>query len=102
MMKCNCINIAPSSYERQIWLHAPAHMPKDNGYCVDLCIAQEITQLWMAGITTTGCCCGHNVAEGFIGVNPEYDEKMVELGFERYNHPEQDKGYFKPKYDRLL
>ncbi len=101
-MKCNCENVDIGSHQRQIWLHAPAHMPKDNGYCIDLCIAQEITGLWMAGITTTGCCCGHNKAEGFIGV-VEYDiEKMKFLGYQECDHPEGHKGYFLPKYDKLI
>lgn len=101
-MICNCINIDAQSYDRQIWLHAPAHMPKENGYCIDLCIAQEITQLWMSGITTTGCCCGHNMVGGYIGVEESGIGKMVELGYEHYEHPDGQKGYFKPKYDRLL
>lgn len=101
-MKCFCENIEPASYDRQIWLHAPAHMPKDNGYCIDLCIAQEITHLWMNGITTTGCCCGHNKLEGYIGVEERDIDKMEALGYEKYIHPDGYLGYYKPKYDRML
>jgi len=27
--------------------------------CVDYCIATAIQSLWLAGIVTRGCCCGH-------------------------------------------
>ena len=77
--RCNRNNIEIGSYDRQIWLHAPNHIPKENGYCIDLCIAQEITYLWMQGIKTHGCCCGHNKVEGFIGVEDEYIENMKKL-----------------------
>lgn len=56
------------SYGNQIWVHAPAHMPKSNGYCLDRCVAEEVMQLWLLGITTTGCCCGHGKADPYIGV----------------------------------
>lgn len=101
-MTCNCENIEFGSYQRQIWMHAPAHMPKVNGYSIDLCIAQEISQIWMKGITTTGCCCGHNKAPGYIGVIESDHDKMVELGYQVYQHPQGYKGYFIPKYDQML
>jgi len=100
--KCNCNNIEIGSYDRQILLHSPAHMPKDNGYCIDLCISQEITFLWMNGIATTGCCCGHNKVAGFIGVVEEDIYKMKSLGYIEQIHPNGDPGYFNPKYDKLL
>ena len=57
-------------------------MPKDNGYCLDRCIAEEVMRLWMKGITTTGCCCGHNTTAPFIGVIDSDIEKMKLLGYE--------------------
>lgn len=99
---CKCVNITSGSYNRQIWMHAPSHMPKDNGYCIDLCIAQEISQLWMAGVTTTGCCCGHNTTDGYIGVVWSDIQAMLELGYQPQAHPYGETGYFTPKYDRLL
>lgn len=99
---CKCENIAMGSYKRQIWVHAPSHMPKENGYCLDLCIAQEIMQLWMKGITTTGCCCGHNSIDGYISVIESDIPKMHEIGYKEYNHPDDRKDHFNPKYDRLL
>ena len=100
--RCNCNNIEIGSYDRQIWLHAPNHIPKENGYCIDLCIAQEITYLWMQGIKTHGCCCGHNKINGFIGVEEEFISKMKELGYDETNNQYGDSGYFKPKYDKML
>lgn len=56
-------------------------MPKDNGYCLDRCIAEEVMQLWMKGIVTTGSCCGHNKVPGYIGVDEKDIDKMKELGY---------------------
>jgi hypothetical protein len=70
------------SYGNQLWVHAPAHMPKDKGYCLDRCIAEEVMQLWMKGIVTTGCCCGHGKVAPFIGVATEDIPKMKELGYQ--------------------
>ena len=86
LMTCSCINIEPGSYENQIWVHAPSHMPKPNGYCLDRCIAEEVMWLWMLGITTTGCCCGHNKHQGYIGVIEKDIERMEQLG---YQHTER-------------
>ncbi len=89
--KCECQGVEIQSYKNQIWVHAPAHMPKANGYCIDLCIVQEIMQLWMLGITTTGCCCGHQKVEPYIGVSDEDCETMQELGYQ-----EQKKNQYFP------
>jgi hypothetical protein len=78
---CSCVDIEIGSYQNQIVVHAPAHMPKSNGYCLDRCIAEEIMELWIMGVTTTGCCCGHNKVEGYIGVIDEDIPKMKELGY---------------------
>ena len=96
---CDCKDIEVGSYGNQIWVHAPAHMAKDNGYCLDRCVAEEVMQLWMKGITTTGCCCGHNKLEGFIGVVERDIPKMKELGYEVQFNPSRpnDEDSFKPK-----
>lgn len=97
---CKCNNIEFGSYGNQIWVHAPAHMPKENGYCLDRCVAEEVMQLWMKGITTTGCCCGHNKSEGFIGVIDSDIKRMKELGYEVHfnqSRPNDDDS-FKPKF----
>jgi hypothetical protein len=81
MFKCNCENVEPGTYANQIWVHAPAHMPKENGYCLDKCIAEEVMSLWMLGITTTGCCCVHGSHDPFIGVAFEDIDRMKEMGY---------------------
>lgn len=84
---CDCVNVEMGSYDNQIHVHAPAHMPKENGYSLDRCIANEIMQLWMRGITTTGCCCGHNRARPYIGVIDADIPKMKEMGYEVHPNP---------------
>ena len=79
--KCRCNNVAMGSYDNQLWVHAPAHMAKANGYCLDRCVAEEIMQLWMKGITTTGCCCGHGKVAPFINVGTKDIPKMKKLGY---------------------
>lgn len=105
MNNCKCVGVEIGSYGRQIWVHAPAHMPKDNGYCLDLCISQEVMQLWMKGITTNGCCCGHNKRIGYIGVSELDALKMIELGYEWYPFIEEESCWpftFMPKNNMLL
>ena len=82
VVKCHCESVEVGSYDNQIWVHAPSHMPKENGYCLDRCIAEEIMQLWMKGITTTGCCCGHKKIPPFIGVIDADISKMKLMGYE--------------------
>jgi hypothetical protein len=79
---CDCENIEIGSYGNQLWVHAPGHMPKHNGYCLDRCISEEVIGLWREGVTTTGCCCGHNEQQGYIGVADEDIPRMKELGYE--------------------
>lgn len=87
MFNCTCENVDVGSYSNQIWVHAPAHMPKSNGYCLDACVAEEVMGLWMLGIKTTGCCCGHGKLPPYIGVEFEEIPKMKKMGYQvRYNH----------------
>lgn len=51
---------------------------------VDACLADELKDLWSKGIRTTGCCCGHNIATGFIHVEQDDIPKMRELGYRQY------------------
>lgn len=87
MNKCNCNNIAAGSYDNQVMLDRPLHMAlrtegsTSNMICVDACLKDEILNLWSLGISTTGCCCGHNKNLPYIGVIDEDIEKMKELGY---------------------
>ena len=60
---------------------------------VDGCLVEEIKYLWSKGITTTGCCCGHNFKCPYIGVDSESSERMKELGYKVQYNP------FDPNHD---
>jgi hypothetical protein len=49
--------------------------------CIDKCIVEEVQSLWALGISTVGCCCGHNKPIGYIQVIKSDEEKMIELGY---------------------
>lgn len=91
---CNCKNIEVGSYQNQVELKAPKHLIKwaervsfslggdRKTICIDRCIEQEIKHLWSLGITTVGCCCGHNNPElPYIQVVDEDIPRMKELGY---------------------
>lgn len=85
---CGCKDIELGSYKNQSALARPAHM-LDRGegttsktICVDNCLVAEVLQLWSLGIRTTGCCCGHNKLDGFIGVIEEDIGRVMHLGYE--------------------
>ena len=48
---------------------------------IDVCLFEEIQKLWDLKIRTTGCCCGHNERDPYIGVFSEDIPKMKELGY---------------------
>lgn len=88
---CFCENVKIGSYDNQIELQIPdcmadyrelrrrEHFPET--ICVDACLGDEIQELWRQGIKTTGCCCGHNYLPPFIGVEPEFEKRMLHLGY---------------------
>lgn len=84
---CKCVNVEVQSYDNQVELPRPAHMKGQFGnqdtICVDTCIAEEIQVLWKSGISTTGCCCGHNRGPEFpfIGVVDADIEIMKAMGY---------------------
>lgn len=78
--KCSCIDIAMGSYDNQISLKAP-DWSRHNIIGIDACIAIEVWNLWKIGIVTTGCCCGHNIAPPYIGVELEFIPMMKDMGY---------------------
>ena len=66
---------------------------------IDKCLLPEILTLWERGIKTTGCCCGHNRAVPYIGVEFEYIDKMKEMGYKVQYNPcrPTDEDTFYPK-----
>ena len=94
---CKCKNIEIGSYGRQVSMKDPFVKRNDGWVCIDICICQEIAELWYLGIRTNGCCCGHNKQRGYIGVYDEDIEKMKELGYEQQEHFQGQKNNFTPK-----
>lgn len=79
---CDCKNVEMGSYDNQTTLQAPK-WSSHKLICVDTCLLDEILYLWMVhGIRTTGCCCGHNKKDGYIGVWFENIPAMKKLGYE--------------------
>lgn len=90
---CKCKNVTIGGYENQVVRRAPDHVvafrrllnPDLGEYLsIDACLADEVEDLWRAGITTTGCCCGHNLGTfaPFIGVIKDDVSRMASLGYE--------------------
>lgn len=50
---------------------------------IDVCLVEEIFELWKKGIVTTGCCCGHNNKKrpSYIGVREDFIDAMRKLGY---------------------
>lgn len=95
---CACNDIVPQSqecYNQMITMKVPKTVelkyntpdqePKEY-VSVDPCIAVEVHKLWLQGIRTTGCCCGHNTHKPYIGVVKEDISKMKELGYKVQPH----------------
>lgn len=78
--RCACVGVRMGSYANQIILRMPSWSSKST-MGIDRCIADEIQALWRMGIITTGCCCGHNLQTGYIGVEPQYIQMMLQLGY---------------------
>ena len=108
---CTCKNITPQSkeaFKQQIVIKVPDYLDikmnapgveKKEYVAIDPCIAAEIIELWRMGIVTTGCCCGHNMMEPYIGVREDFISKMKRLEYEiQFNSSRPgDEDNFKPK-----
>lgn len=95
---CHCINIDIGSYRNQVELISPF---SESPICVDRCLEDEIQFLWELGIVTTGCCCGHNQVEAYIGVVPIDIDFMKLLGYQvKFNECRpNDEDSFTPKFN---
>lgn len=83
---CDCVNVEFGSYDNQIELPRPPHMPSERGVntiCIDKCLKSEMLHLWSLGIITTGCCCGHNKGSEYpyIGVDERHINRMKAMGY---------------------
>lgn len=108
---CSCVDVEIQAYRSQGLVKIPEHMqalrehrrasgnPMWEWLSIDGCLIAEIRDLWDAGVRTTGCCCGHNVADPFIGVEFDDIEKMKALGYQVAPNPSRpgDEDSFYPK-----
>lgn len=95
---CKCINIAMGSYNRQVSMKDPfnSRKRKDGWVCIDICLCQEIAELWYSGIETLESCCGHNKTNGYIMVQNNSIQKMYDLGYINMHHNNCE-NFFIPK-----
>lgn len=111
-MKCKCVDVQVGSYDNQVTVRIPTTVelryntperPGRETVCLDICIANEVMDLWAEGIATTGCCCGHNRTIGYIGVIDADIPKMKALGYRVIFNPGQphDEDSFLPKYEEV-
>lgn len=106
---CRCQNIEVGSYDNQVCItDLPPHMADykvlqggARSICIDACLEHEVKQLWCMGITTTGCCCGHNrgIEYPYIGVVSYDIERMKAMGYKVQLNPLRpvDEDSFIPK-----
>jgi len=60
------------------------HVTRNGGWVsIDICICQEMAELWAMGIKTLNSCCGHNKVLPSVIVEPEDAKRMEELGYSR-------------------
>lgn len=104
---CKCVKVEVQSYDNQVLVEvlpeqmqdyraAEGRVPK---LSIDTCLLEEVSDLWSIGITTTGCCCGHNKVPPYIGVIDSDIWRMKAMGYEvKFNHSRPEgQDSFKPK-----
>ncbi len=79
-------------YPRQLVVELPEWSPErkrrireglSSGVCIDVCIVHLIKELWDKGVETTGCCCGHNTMNAWVGVHQAWYIDMFKLGYKQ-------------------
>lgn len=100
---CNCIDIGMGTYANSIAVINP-HSPTGKVVNVDHCISTEVRMLWNVGVRTTGCCCGHNKQEGYIGVIDKDIPRMKAMGYKVAPNScrPNDEDSFYPKYSNRI
>lgn len=106
--KCTCVNVEIGSYDNQVTVRIPPHMSeyRDNRVaaglspyvCIDRCVFEEIEGLWLLGVKTSGCCCGHGKEIAYVGVLDDKDVQIMEsLGYEHLpeSHTSSPERHFK-------
>lgn len=75
-------------------------VPFGKRFCCDMCLEEELFDLWGKGVHTVGSCCGHGKMQAYIQVDGvDAVVKMNEMGYELL--PEESSGCgkncYKPK-----
>lgn len=94
--RCDCVEVEIGSYANSVALYPPPSLGLTRvPVTVDRCIAGEVEALWSHGVVTTGNCCGHNKARGFISTKDAASRGlMLALGYAEIDgHPD----HFQPK-----
>lgn len=76
---CKC-DVEMGSYMRQITVQDP-FTKKLVG--IDICILQDIAELWYLGIRTMASCCGHGKIFPSIIVHDDHIQQMLKLGYDQ-------------------
>ncbi len=74
---CTCVDIDFGTYKRAVSMKTP----EGKLVGIDVCIAREIGELWLAGIKTINSCCGHGKLPPSVIVAQKDIGKMEELGY---------------------
>ena len=59
----------------EIIVNLPDHINSDRDertVSIDSCIVDQIQDLWLAGVTTLGCCCGHGKSAPSVIIDSGY------------------------------
>ena len=84
---CNCHSYnADTGSAAETILHKPEYLfgsTSRSEVSIDACIVDVIKHLWNNGITTHGCCCGHNKNKPSVIIQDscvsEYSERVRSL-----------------------
>lgn len=78
---CSCVGMVESySFATAVVMREPGGGLVN----IDVCIATEIGRLWMNGVETIECCCGHGSHYPSVFVAESSVKKMEELGYQHY------------------
>lgn len=72
-----------------------------NNICFDGCLFRELKTLCDNGVKTLGCCCGQHTdrdVAGYIQVDENSIDKMIELGYQRHRNGRFDEFEIKTKF----
>ena len=78
MSLCTCADVEFGVYSATVSMQTAS----DKWVAIDVCIATEIGRLWMNGVETLSCCCGHGKLVPSVVVAQDSIGRMRDLGYE--------------------